>query len=77
MHFSVLETQKIRCPSCDSHRIHQSRRKGLLEKWLLAMIFVRPFRCERCDLRFFTWSVKRIPDALHRVRNGELVPPGV
>jgi len=31
--------------------------KGVLESGLLAMIFVRPFRCEKCDYRFFRWSI--------------------
>ena len=46
----------ISCPQCRSGRIHKSRRKGILERAILAMIFVRPFRCERCDYRFFRWS---------------------
>jgi hypothetical protein len=27
------------------------------------MLFVRPFRCERCDLRFFRWSVTPNPNS--------------
>jgi len=45
------------CPLCHSERIHQSRRKGIVERILLAMIFVRPLRCERCDYRFFRISL--------------------
>ncbi len=44
------------CPLCHSKRIHRSRRKGIIEKGILPLIFVKPFRCERCDLRFFRWS---------------------
>jgi hypothetical protein len=51
------------CPRCQSERIHQSRRKGILERVLLAAIFVRPFRCERCDDRFFRWSFSDNPNA--------------
>jgi transposase-like protein len=46
----------IGCPLCRSGRIHQSRRKGIIERGILAVIFVRPFRCERCDSRFYRWS---------------------
>jgi len=46
----------LNCPLCHSKRIHRSKRKGIIERGILAMIFVRPFRCERCDLRFFRWS---------------------
>src|SRR5277367_4117138 len=50
------------CPLCHSERIHQSRRKGMLERLVLAMMFVRPFRCERCDNRFFSWSFSDNPN---------------
>ena len=45
------------CPLCHSERIHQSRRKGIFERTLLAMFFVRPLRCEECDYRFFVASL--------------------
>jgi predicted Zn-ribbon and HTH transcriptional regulator len=45
-----------RCPLCHSKRIHQSRRKGIFERMLLAMLFVKPLRCEQCDYRFFRIS---------------------
>ncbi len=45
------------CPECDSSRIHPSKRKGIAERLVLAAIFVRPFRCERCDARFYLWSL--------------------
>ena len=61
-HVSLGGTQTITCPSCGSRRIHQSRRKGLLEKCILAAIFARPFRCERCDERFFALSLKKVPN---------------
>jgi hypothetical protein len=51
------------CPQCHSERIHQSRRKGSIERRILAMIFVRAFRCERCDLRFFRLSFSTNPDS--------------
>ena len=53
----------ISCPSCRGERIHQSRRNGFLEKVILAMIFVRPFRCEKCDDRFFRGSFSTNPNA--------------
>jgi predicted Zn-ribbon and HTH transcriptional regulator len=47
----------ISCPLCHSKRIHRSKRKGIIEQIILAMIFIKPFRCERCDYRFFRWSI--------------------
>jgi hypothetical protein len=32
-----------------------------LESDFLTAIFVRPFRCEKCDRRFFTWSIAKNP----------------
>jgi hypothetical protein len=49
----------IRCPHCHSRRVHRSRFKGTLEAILLAVVFLRPFRCEECDLRFFRWSTEK------------------
>jgi len=53
----------LSCPLCHSKRIHRSKRKGILEQGILAVLFVRPFRCERCDYRFFRWSLAANPNA--------------
>jgi predicted Zn-ribbon and HTH transcriptional regulator len=47
----------LSCPLCHSKRIHQSKRKGIIEQVILAMILVRPYRCEKCDYRFFRRSL--------------------
>ncbi len=59
----------IGCPTCQSGRIHQSRRKGILERGILAVIFVRPFRCERCDSRFYRWSMSANPNSSRAGKN--------
>lgn len=51
------------CPKCDTERVHASRRGGAIEKIVLAAIFVRPFRCESCDFRFFRWSLSANPNS--------------
>jgi hypothetical protein len=53
----------LSCPHCQSVRIHLSRRKGIFEWRILAAFFIRPFRCERCDCRFFRWSVAANPNS--------------
>ena len=53
----------LNCPICDSKRIHQSRRKGVVEKIILALLFIRPFRCEKCDMRFYHWSFSSNPNS--------------
>lgn len=54
----------LRCPRCYGQRIHQSRRKGMLEKGILAAIFVNPFRCETCNCRVFRSSFAANPNEL-------------
>jgi predicted Zn-ribbon and HTH transcriptional regulator len=53
----------MNCPRCQSEHIRRSRRKGIIEKRILAMLFVRPFRCEACDYRFFRWSINVNPNS--------------
>jgi hypothetical protein len=49
------------CPRCYSERIHRSKRRGIFERRVLSMVFVWPFRCENCDLRFFRGSLTAHP----------------
>jgi len=51
----------ITCPNCQSRLIHRSQKKGMIEAVFLAAIFFRPFRCEKCDSRFFQWSFREKP----------------
>ena len=53
----------MNCPCCLSEHIRRSRRKGFIERGILAMLFVRPFRCGRCDYRFFRWSIAVNPNS--------------
>lgn len=55
------------CPQCHSQRIHQSRRIGIVERKILPKFLVKPFRCERCDLRFFRCSFNTNPNAARSV----------
>lgn len=52
---------RICCPNCESQLTHRSRKKGIFEYLLSAMIFVHPFRCEKCDSRFSRWSLREKP----------------
>lgn len=42
------------CPNCGSCRVRRSRRTTA-EKLFLVMLATRPFRCEDCIGRFFSW----------------------
>jgi hypothetical protein len=40
------------CPQCDSSRVRRSHRRGFLERVLFRILFVWPYRCDACDVRF-------------------------
>src|SRR5215469_9413402 len=40
------------CPSCGSTNVRPSHRKGVLERAILPLLRLRPYRCEHCDERF-------------------------
>lgn len=46
----------LSCPLCQSEQIRKSRRHGILERGFMTMIFLRPFRCLKCDSRFVRWT---------------------
>ncbi len=41
------------CPNCHSLDVHRSRRRGFVERFLLALVFKRPFRCDSCKTRYY------------------------
>jgi hypothetical protein len=49
---SILRKSSL-CPNCASHAMYRSKRKGLLEQILHSVLFVSPYRCKRCDQRYF------------------------
>src|SRR6267143_1574132 len=72
--------RSINCPYCQSQRIHRSKPKGVLESGLLAMIFVRPFRCEKCDSRFFSsmrWRARQDSNLRHSADVQQAVTSGI
>ena len=41
------------CPSCGSRDVSRSHQHGLLERRILPVFRVRPYRCVECDNRFY------------------------
>jgi hypothetical protein len=41
------------CPHCGSNEVFRSHRRGIMERYLLPIIKVRPVRCGSCDARFY------------------------
>jgi type II secretory ATPase GspE/PulE/Tfp pilus assembly ATPase PilB-like protein len=44
------------CPRCECESIRRSRRVGFMERCLLRMSFIRPYRCLDCDRRFYLYD---------------------
>jgi ribosomal protein L37AE/L43A len=49
---------RLVCPSCGSKKVHRSKRKGFLERVVLGVAAIRPYRCENCDKRFLHTRVR-------------------
>jgi hypothetical protein len=49
-------SEKRLCPNCGSVENHRSHRNGPLEKYILGVFGVRPYRCMNCDVRFYVFS---------------------
>ena len=51
--FVFLFSMKRYCPECHSRDVRRSVRWGLVETCVLPLILMRPYRCQKCDHRFF------------------------
>jgi len=49
------------CPSCNGSSIYRSRRHGAFEMILARILVLYPYRCERCDFRFYIFGQRRLP----------------
>ena len=50
------------CPHCYSLSVRRSRPQSLAEGVLLALVLLRPYRCEKCKRRFYgSVFAKRLP----------------
>lgn len=41
------------CPECHSVEVRRSRPRSFLEIFLLPLVLLRPFRCEKCRHRYY------------------------
>ncbi len=44
------------CPTCGSHSVRRSERRGIVEKFLYRLLLIWPYRCLECDGRFFDYK---------------------
>jgi hypothetical protein len=40
------------CPRCESSVVHRSERKGFQERFVHPFVFVWPYVCRNCNIRF-------------------------
>jgi hypothetical protein len=63
-----------RCPACRSGCVRRSRRRGIVEKTLLTVAFVRPFRCVECGWRFLRPTFRRSFETEQAVFGSRMTP---
>src|SRR3989454_4384477 len=44
-----------RCPYCGSSSVRRSKRQDLFEAIALPLLLLRPYRCQACDLRHYSF----------------------
>jgi hypothetical protein len=49
------------CPKCDGSVVRRSTRKGLIERFLYPLLFVWPYRCDDCHVRFIGFHRQYAP----------------
>lgn len=58
----LLFAKKVKeCPQCESSRVRRSCRRGFLERFLYRILFVWPYRCDACDVRFLGFRRQYAP----------------
>ena len=44
------------CPHCSSTEVFRSHRRGPFEKYVFSVIGMRPYRCIKCDSRYYAFG---------------------
>ena len=42
------------CPTCRGQEVYRSHRRGIVERYVLRAMQIRPYRCISCDNRFYS-----------------------
>jgi ribosomal protein L37AE/L43A len=48
-----MVSKKHYCPDCGSVHVKRSRQRGVLERYLIPILQLRPYRCRDCYARFY------------------------
>jgi len=55
VNYFMLRLVVRRCPYCGSSTVRRSRRQNLFEAIALPLLLLRPYRCQACDLRHYSF----------------------
>jgi transposase-like protein len=47
------------CPGCQSRNVRRSHRKWGVERFLLPLVLLRPFRCKNCGRRYYGYMFSK------------------
>jgi transposase-like protein len=47
------------CPWCGCTDTHKSHRRGLIDRGLVRLLRISPYRCDDCDRRFYARECSR------------------
>jgi predicted RNA-binding Zn-ribbon protein involved in translation (DUF1610 family) len=61
-HFAVKSHE---CPQCGSYLVRRSKKRTLVEYIVCRLLFVRPYRCDDCDIRFFKFGTRSTRKLVH------------
>jgi len=57
---------RFHCPDCGGSDAYRSRRRTLLEKYVLPFFLLKPVRCARCFLRINASALIPVREREHR-----------
>ena len=50
----LMQHSRKACPRCRGQEVYRSQRRGIVERYVLRALQIRPYRCVACDNRFYS-----------------------
>ena len=60
-------SKQYQCPDCGSFEGNRSRRRNLLEKYILPLFLLQPVRCMNCYRRIHVSIFLRLPERVEKL----------
>lgn len=48
-----ISTKVLLCPWCQSPQVRRSQRWNFMEQAIFRLLWIKPYRCEACNRRFY------------------------